>query len=341
MIDFSGWLMPIQYHGIIEEHHCVRRYAGLFDVSHMGRIMISGLDAERFIDYLSTNKIAGKENFTATYTVWANEHGGCVDDVIVYKLSSNEFFAIVNAANRQKDLEHLQKASKGFNVVIENRYSHDGILSIQGPNARKIASLTFTEASELKHMRFSVVNFKGLKGVLSCTGYTGEDGFEIYAPNSMIVSLWELWLEAGKLFGICPIGLGARDSLRLEKGYALYGHEISEAIAPTESVSAWTLKWQKPNFLGKQALENLEKNPEKRSEFGIILSDPGVARQDYEVFQNKKRIGIVTSGGYSPSLNKSIAIVLAGEKLKTGDQVEVKIRQNLCKAKVVDLPFVS
>lgn len=339
IVDFCGWQMPVQYHGIIPEHTSVRNAAGIFDVSHMGRVKVFGPDAERFLDYLSTNIIAGKPDLSATYTVWPNAQGGCVDDVIVYKQSAEQFFVIVNAGNRQQDLDHLIQESKAFDVKIEDCYSGEGILAIQGPNARKIVSATFPEASGLKHMHFCPVQYADNDAFLSATGYTGEDGFEIYAPDSVIVALWDRWLDEGKPLGLVPVGLGARDTLRLEMGYALYGHEISETIAANESVSGWTVKWKKTQFLAKKILEELEKSPQKRLEYGLILIEPGIARAGYEVFKDNKPIGHVTSGTQSPTLNQAIAIVLVTNNLHPNEIVEVQIRQNRCKAKVVPLPF--
>lgn len=340
MVDFCGWDMPVQYQGIIPEHLNVRQKAGLFDVSHMGRVEAIGKDAERFMDYLSTNKIVGKPEFSATYTVWPNEQGGCVDDVIVYKISQDHFFAIVNAGNRQNDLLHLQKYSKDFDVQLLDHYSDEGILALQGPLARKILAEIFPEAASLKHMRFLSTQFQGIKLFVSCTGYTGEDGFEIYAPLAIIPSLWDRLMELGKPVGLMPIGLGARDTLRLEKGYALYGHEISETISSIESVSAWTVKGKDRNFVGKAYLDALQKSPDRRSEYGAILVDPGIARANYEVFKDGQQIGIVTSGTHSPSLNKSIAIILVKALLNPGDTVDIQIRQHLAKAQVVPLPFL-
>lgn len=339
LVDFCGWEMPVQYQGIIAEHNSVRKNAGLFDVSHMGRVKISGPDAERFLDYLSTNTIAGKTDFSATYTVWAMASGGCVDDVIVYRQSKNDFFVVVNAGNRKNDLDHLRREAKAFNVHVQDLYDSEGILSIQGPNSRKIVTKTFAEADSLKHMHFCFVRYEGQDIILSATGYTGEIGFEIYAPHHAIVSLWDRWLQEGKELGLVPVGLGARDTLRLEMGYALYGHELSETISATESVSSWTVKWNKADFLGKSHLEKLESNPEKRSEYGIELIEPGIARQGYEVFKTGERIGIVTSGTQSPTLNKAIAIILVRGKLMIDDIVEVQIRQQRCKGKVTKLPF--
>lgn len=336
IVDFCGWEMPIQYQGIIPEHHAVRQNVGMFDVSHMGRILVSGKDAEKFLDYLSTNTITGKKNLTATYTVWCLESGGCVDDVIIYKQDSEHFFVIVNAGNREKDLKHLKLFAQSFDLQIQDRYAEEGILAVQGPLAAPIIEKIFEEAKTLKPMHFVSTTYCGESLVLSATGYTGAGGFELYASNTLIVQLWDRLL----LEGVSPIGLGARDTLRLEMGYALYGHELSEEIAANESVSAWTIKWNKPDFMGKAALSSLEQSPAKRFEYGIILLEPGIARVDYEVFYQEKRIGKVLSGTLSPTLNKAIAIVLVHEKLQIGTIVEVQIRQHRVKAQVVKLPFL-
>lgn len=335
MVEFAGWEMPIQYKGVVAEHNAVRNGVGIFDVSHMGRISVRGPDAESFLDYLSTNRIAGKKDFSATYTVWGTPDGGCVDDVIVYQQSPEEFFVVVNAGNRDKDLAHLLKESKNFDVQIEDHYEMDGILAIQGPQALAIVAECFPEAATLKPMRFIPLTFNGQNIILSGTGYTGSGGLEIYGPHAAITELWDLFLKQG----IEPIGLAARDTLRLEMGFALYGHEINDNIAPTESVSAWTVKMKKDTFIGKEALEKLENSPQKRSEHGIVLIDKGIAREGYEVYKDDKKIGTVTSGTHSPSLNQAIAIILVSGSLQEGDIVEVQIRNKRCKAKITPLPF--
>lgn len=338
MVDFAGWEMPVLYKGIIQEHMAVRNDVGVFDTSHMGRILINGPDAEKFLDFLSTNKIAGKKDLTATYTVWCHENGGCIDDLIVYKQSSDNFFVVVNASNREKDLDHLRRYSSNFDVMIEERFD-DGILAIQGPKAKALVAKIFDESNILKPMRFLPLEYKGTEIILSNTGYTGSGGFEIYTPTSAIVELWDRFLILGQEYAIRPVGLGARDTLRLEMGFALYGHELSDEIAPTETVSAWTVKWDKENFLGKQALEVLENSAKKRSQYGVILADRGIAREGYKVYKDDIQIGYVTSGTMSPSLNQAIAIVLVEGKLHEGDNVDVQIRNKRSLAKVINLPF--
>lgn len=336
MVEFAGWDMPIQYAGVIQEHLAVRSGVGVFDVSHMGRIEVEGLGAEALMDYLSTNAIIGKQEGSATYTVWCYEAGGCVDDLLVYKWNQTKFFVVVNAGNRQKDLDHLLANSRGRDVTITDHYQDEGILAVQGPKAMDLITELFPEAAKLKPMHFIETSYNGQAIIISATGYTGAGGVEIYAPNTLIKILWDLLFEAGAKYGIVPVGLGARDTLRLEKGYALYGHELSDTISANESVSAWTIKSCGRDFLGKTYLET---SP-KRHQYGVILQDRGIAREGYMVYQGGQEIGIVTSGTQSPSLNQAIAIVLVDKNLKDGDSVEIQIRQNRCAAKVVKLPFL-
>lgn len=333
IVPFSGWEMPLHYpRGILHEHHAVRNAAGLFDVSHMGRIAIDGPAAEAFVDTLSTNRIAGRPDLSATYTVWTNEQGGSVDDLIVYKQDANHFFVIANASNRDKDLAHLQQHAKHFNVSIRDCFANEGILALQGPLAMQLAKTAIPEiyslASALTPHHFLVTQDL----ILSGTGYTGSGGCEIFAPTSRIIALWDQLLKAGAE----PTGLGARDTLRLEMGYALYGHELSDSIAPIESIAAWTVKWDR-DFLGKMALQKLE--PKKRHAYGVALQDKGIAREGYLVFKGNRQIGSVTSGGFAPSLNKAIALILVEESLSAGDQLEIQIRNQRAQATVMQLPF--
>lgn len=338
IVSFAEWEMPIQYKSILEEHQAVRQAAGLFDVSHMGRISVEGKEAENFLDYLSTNKVIDKQDGTAVYTVWCNAQGGCVDDVIIYRQDKEHFFVIVNAGNRQNDLQHLIEQAKNFDVTIQDHFEDEGILALQGPRAKEILSIFIPAVHQLKSMHF--IQEKDV--IISSTGYTGELGFELYGSQDQIVRWWDRLLEEGQKIGLLPVGLGARDTLRLEMGFALYGHELSRTIAPNESVSAWTIKWQKEKFLGKEALSALEnaQPSKKRFSYGIILKDPGIAREGYSIWKEGKEIGIVTSGSFSPSLNKSIALILVESALKEGDEVIVKIRQKESRAQIAQLPFV-
>jgi len=329
MVEFAGWEMPIQYQGIIQEHNSVREHVGVFDVSHMARILIEGADAESLLDFLSTNKIAEKKVGAATYTVWCHQEGGAVDDLIVYRLSDERFFVVVNGSNREKDLAHLQKYAQGKQVTVTPLYENHGILAVQGPEAQALLPIL----SDMKPMRVCETDFEGSPIVLATTGYTGAGGFEIYAENSVIVKFWEFLMGQE----VTPVGLGARDTLRLEMGFALYGHELADDIDPNETVSKWTVKWDKENFLGKEALQAVQ-NP--RSQFGVLMTERGIAREGAEVFWQNEVIGTVTSGTFSPSLQKGIAIVMANRTLDPGQEVELAVRQRRLKGTVVKLPFI-
>lgn len=336
IVEFAGWEMPIQYSGILQEHKAVRENAGLFDVSHMGRILVEGVDAEKFLDHLSTNKIMGKADHSATYTVLPNEKGTCVDDVIIYKQDATHFFLIVNAGNRQKDLSHLQEHASGFQVTIKDTFGEEGIICLQGPQALPLLHSLFPEASSLKKMQHLTTTYKGLPLIIATTGYTGEPGVEIYAPNVLIVPLWNYFLKAGA----APAGLGARDTLRLEMGYALYGHELSDNHYPQESVSAWTIKWQGRDFLGKEAMLQRQ-NASKQCQRGVVLEEKGIPREGYPVLFDGEIIGKVSSGTFSPTLEKGIAIVSLDRPMENNQQVEIQIRQQQVKGKIVPLPFYN
>jgi aminomethyltransferase len=341
-VDFGGWEMPLQYSSIIDEHKAVRTRVGLFDVSHMGRIGIEGPGSEAFVGFLAANSMVGKKDCSATYTVLCRSNGTCIDDTIIYRFDSTHYFLIANAANRQKDFEHLKEYAKNYKVSIVPYYNEEGILAIQGPAAKPLIASIFPESQQLdKPMHFTEARFQGCPMILSTTGYTGSGGFEIYAPNAIIPVLWKLIMQHGTPHGILPVGLGARNTLRLEMGYVLYGHEIDDTIAPTESIAKWSVKLGKPEFLGKKALIELEASPNKRSAYGIVLLEPGIARDGYLLFRNGKEVGKVTSGGYSPTLEKSIALILSNESLNIGELVEVQIRGRLCPAQVVNLPFIN
>lgn len=329
MIDFAGWEMPVQYKGIIEEHTAVRTHAGIFDVSHMGRIAVEGEDAERFCDFVLTNTIEGKKDQAAVYGVLCREDGTSIDDVIIFRHSPSRCSVVSNASNRERVFEHLQTLSKTWKVNVTAPFREEGILAVQGPASLSIAEILFPGISEM-----AVMTVKETPAyILSRTGYTGEKGFEIFVPFADLESFWNKLTT----LGIVPVGLGARDTLRLEKGYALYGHELSDTIAPTESVSSWSVKLKKSDFIGKKSLES---SIYKRKQYGIVLQEAGVARADCPVYQNGTQIGLITSGSFSPTLKKSIAIAMTDKAMQHGDIVDVGIRDRRVKAVVVPLPFI-
>lgn len=339
IVDFCGWQMPLKYEGVIAEHMAVRNNVGIFDVSHMGRVEVEGPQAEEFLNYLSTNIISGKKDFSATYTVWADETGGSVDDVIIFRIDAERFFVVVNAGNRDKDLAHMKQHAANFDVRIRDRFQEEGILAVQGEKAEELVKGIFPGAEDLGFMCFMPVEWGGAQFYLAKAGYTGSPGFELYVPNTVIAQLWNTFLGEGKAYGIQPVGLAARDTLRLEMGFALYGHELSDSIAPNESVASWAVKLKKDKFLGKDALAKKAEASDKRKQYGVLLLDKGVAREGYSVLKDGEVIGTVTSGTQSPCLQQGIAIVLVQASLKAGDQVEIQIRQRLVKAEVVKLPF--
>ncbi len=336
MVEFAGWEMPIQYSSILQEHKAVRENVGLFDVSHMGRIVVKGDLAEKFLDSISTNQISGRSNHSATYTVLPNSQGTCVDDVIIYKEDPTHFFLIVNAGNRQKDLTHLRQQAESFHVTVKDLFHEEGILSLQGPRATLLIQSIFPEVGALKKMQFLKTSYRNTPIIIATTGYTGESGVEIYAPNSLIKSLWDQLVSGGAV----PIGLGARDTLRLEMGYALYGHELSDQIYPNESISAWTVKWNDRDFLGRQAMLQ-RKSSSQLSQKAIILEEKGIPREGYPVLFQDKVVGKVTSGTFSPSLEKGIALVQFDQPLEDGQQVIIQIRQQQVKGRIVPLPFLQ
>lgn len=320
MAPFAGYMMPIQYRSVLEEHHAVRSGAGLFDVSHMGCIDVEGKEAAEFLEALSVNAILKKAPGRATYTLFAHPEGGTIDDLIVYRLSRERFYLIVNASRKEIDLRHLAEYAGSYHVTITARFDLS-ILALQGPKAPEFfpafqgkAPMEVWEEGELR---------------LSTTGYTGEKGGEIVGPKESIQALWDELLQKG----VQPIGLGARDTLRLEKGFALYGHELSESILPTESVSKWAVKTEGREFLGKEAMLR-----PKRYAFGVKLKE-GIAREGALVTKEGEPIGVVTSGGFSPTLKEPIALLLVDRKLSINDHVEIAIRKRTSLAYVVPLPF--
>jgi glycine cleavage system T protein (aminomethyltransferase) len=338
MVDFAGWEMPLHYsEGSLEERNIVRERVGLFDVSHMGRIVIEGPQAEECLDAISANRIADRPVGSVTYTVWCHKHGGTVDDLLVYRTGQESFFVVANAANRQKDLHHLLAHAKGYDLHISDRFQGEGILAVQGPRAWDLATHLFPRLQPMKPMH--VVEIDEI--LLASSGYTGERGFELMASSATICDLWDQMVEQGERLGVAPVGLAARDLLRLEMGYALYGHELSDEIAPTESVSAWTVRLDKSTFIGREALLELEESGKKRSQVGLRLLEPGVARADYPLYSGDQEIGVITSGNYCPALQASIAIAMVTSPLSCGEEVSVKIRNHYARALVVPFPFIT
>ena len=341
-IDFGGWELPVQFSSIKAEHEAVRTKAGLFDVSHMGEVFVSGDDALAFLQKLVTNDVSKLKDGQAQYTAMCYENGGTVDDLLIYKRKDNDYLLVVNASNIEKDVEWMKQHVSG-DVVIEDRSEEYGLLALQGPKAQEVLQkLTSEPLDEIKFFRFKEdVTIAGHQVLVSRTGYTGEDGFEIYGSPESIVALWGAILEAGEEDGVVPAGLGARDTLRFEAGLPLYGQELSKDISPLEAGLGFVVKVNKEaDFLGKEVLAAQKENGAPRKLVGLELIDKGIPRTGYKVFIGEKEIGEVTTGTQSPTLKKNIGFaLLATEHTAVGTEVEVEIRGKRLKAVLIATPF--
>lgn len=343
LIDFGGWELPVDFgDGIIPEHLAVRNKAGLFDVSHMGECTVTGRDAIRYLDYICTNHIDQIKDGQCIYTLMCYENGTVVDDLMVYRLNGESFFLILNAANTEKDLAWLNGHLSGFDCKVTDKSSEYGQLALQGPLAVKVLETLVPDCDAITGFTFRPsVSVGGIDCIVSRTGYTGEDGYELYCPSGESVALWNLLLEKGKPYGLIPCGLGARDTLRIESKLPLYGHEISDTITPLEANLGVFVDLEKDNFIGKDSLATQKSEGVPRSVRGVIMVEGGVPRNGYTVFQGEEEIGYVTSGTKSPSLDKFIAFVLVKRKtgLVFGDTVEIEIHGKKRKAELVRTPF--
>jgi len=340
--DFSGWELPVQFSSIQEEHQAVRACAGLFDVSHMGEIVITGRDAEAFLQYMVTNDVSKLGIGDVQYTAMCDVTGGTIDDLIIYKQAADRFLLVVNAANTDKDFEWI--ASHAFEPIkVSNVSMSIGQLAMQGPKAEQIMQkITAEDLSAIEPFTFrESVDVGGVKSLVSRTGYTGEDGFEIYCSWQEAEGLWKRLLEAGKEEGILPCGLGARDTLRFEARLALYGQELTESISPIEGGIAFAVKVDKETeFIGKAALKKQKEEGTSRKLVGIEMMDKGIPRTHYEVYAAEGKIGEITTGMPSPTLKKNLGLALIEHEFaKLGNEVEVDIRGKRRKAKIVKTPF--
>jgi len=341
IVPFAGYLLPVQYPtGILTEHHAVRQAAGLFDVSHMGEVVFTGSDALKNLNYLLTNDFTSMVDGQVRYSVMCNDQGGCIDDLIVYKINDETYWVVVNASNRQKDFAWMSTHAQG-NVSVEDISDSVAQLALQGPIAKEILLqlVASEEALPAKYYTFlSDVMIGGMKCLVSQTGYTGESGYEIYLSNEDAPILWNLILETGKDKGLIPCGLGARDTLRLEAGMPLYGHEMDDLISPLETGLTFAVKMKKTDFIGKKALEDRGAPAIKR--IGLKITGRGIAREHQDVYANDTLIGHTTSGTHAPFLKYPIAMALVDVNTATvGSQVEVDVRGRRITAEVVPIPF--
>ncbi len=341
MIEFAGWEMPVQYSGVIEEHLAVRNRAGLFDVSHMGEIAVRGATALEFCQRISANDVARMKVSQAQYNLLLNDNGGIVDDVIFYRLEWDSFLVCVNAANTEKDFSWMrQQAGAGIEVTnVSARYAQ---LALQGPLAEKILQArTALPLNALRMFHFQFAEVASIHCLLSRTGYTGEAGFELFCEVEAAETLWRALIDGGAADGLVPAGLGARDTLRLEMGYPLYGHELDDTTTPFEAGLDWVVKFSKAEFIGRPTLAEQKAQGTPRRLVALELIEPGIARSGYALYRGDRAVGRVTSGSQSPTLGKAIALgYLAREAAASGADVDVEIRRRKSRAKIVSLPFV-
>lgn len=342
-IDFGGWELPVQFSGIKKEHEAVRTKAGLFDVSHMGEILVSGPDSEEYLQKMLSNDLSKLRINKAQYTILCNEQGGTIDDLLVYKLTDTSFLLVVNAANTDKDFEWLKNHQSG-EVTVENISSSYAQLALQGPLAQRILQ-KLVKNEDLDNIKFfsfkQDVQIGDVQALVSRSGYTGEDGFEIYSKQEDAIYIWENILTVGESEGVVPCGLGARDTLRFEAGLPLYGQELSENISPIEAGLQFAVKVNKEQeFIGKSALQEQITNGPKRKVVGIEMIERGIPRTGYKVLKDGQEIGYVTTGTQSPTLQKSIGMALIDSNFaEVGTELEVEIRNKSVKGKIVPTPF--
>ena len=335
MLSFHGWEMPLQYSGIIDEHINTRTNVGLFDVSHMGRFEVKGSDAYDCLQTLVTNDISKLKDHQALYSPICHNNGGIIDDLIIYMINREKFLVVVNASNREKDLDWIVKHSKS--AVVENISDKTALLALQGPLAQKILDKTIAGANldQLKPFDVVITNIFGIECMISRTGYTGEDGFEIFFDSSKI-DIWDKLIELGSRFNIKPAGLGARDTLRLEAGLMLYGNDINESTTPLDVPLKWTVKFEKKEFIGKEALLTQQIN---RKLVGFEVLEKRIARHGNEVLMDGEKVGFVTSGSFSPTIKKSIGFCFVPIYVSPNQLIEINIGGKLYKARVGNTRF--
>lgn len=341
MVDFFGWEMPVEFKGVIDEHMAVRTRAGLFDVGHMGEILIEGPDALPFIQYLTPNDASRLKPGMVQYTALTTPEGTFVDDMLVYCLEDNAYLLVVNASNTDKDFAWVTDHKGGYDVRVENRSDTYSQIAVQGPKAEKILSpLTDVDLGGMRPFRSAFGKAAGVDALISRTGYTGEDGFEIYTTDPDPGRIWEALLDQGRGDGILPVGLAARDTLRLEAKLMLYGNDISDTTTVLEADLKWIVKFQKGDFLGKAALEKQQAEGLRRKIAGFELVDKGIARPHHPVFAAGRQVGEVCSGTFSPFLKKAVGLVyLPIELTDPGTEISVGVRDRRLAARVVPTPF--
>lgn len=340
IIEFAGWEMPAQYSGIIDEVKAVRTRVGVFDVSHMGEFQVTGSGAFDFLQNLVTNNLAKMDDGRVQYNAMCFPAGGVVDDLLVYRFGEKKWMLVVNAANLEKDWKWVNENASG-SVKIEDATIQTTLIAVQGPQAEKtLQPLTESDLGSIGYYHFTEAEVAGRKAVLSRTGYTGEDGFELYLDNESGPDVWRRLLAAGQGFGIAPAGLGARDTLRLEAGYCLYGNEMDEQTNPLEANLSWITKLSKGPFIGRDAILAAKEAGLAKRLVGFEMVERGVPRHGYTVWSRDEVVGRVSSGSYAPTLDKMIGMAhVAPEIAEEGTQIQIEIREKKLGAKVIPLPF--
>jgi aminomethyltransferase len=342
MVPFAGYNMPVQYEGVTAEHITVRDAVGVFDVSHMGEFLVEGENALALIQKITSNDVAKLEIGDAQYSCFPNEDNGIVDDLICYRIKENTYLLVVNASNIEKDWNWISKYNEGFNANLKDVSEEYSLLAIQGPKAvEAMQSLSSLNLAEIPFYKFKIGDFAGIENVIiSATGYTGSGGFEIYCKNEEAIQIWNKVFEAGADYGIKPIGLAARDTLRLEMGYCLYGNDIDETTSPIEAGLSWITKFTK-EFVNAETLAKEKELKPKRRLIAFELNERGVPRQGYDIVdESGKVIGNVTSGTMSPCLQKGIGMGYVPQVFsKSGSKIYIQVRKKAIPATIVKLPF--
>jgi len=344
IVEFAGFLMPIQYSSIIAEHKSVRESVGVFDVSHMGEVFVEGKNALDFVQHITINDASKLISGRVQYSAMCYEHGGIVDDLLVYKIADDKFMLVINASNTQKDFDWMNKNNK-FEVELKNLSDDYSLLAVQGPNSKMVVQKALDlNLDDLEYYHFKEIEIEGLNLLISRTGYTGELGYEIYfvGDETQAEKIWNLLFETGEEFGIKPVGLGARDSLRLEMGYCLYGNDIDQTTNPLEAGLGWITKLKKNEFIGKDELVKVKENGINRKLTPLISEEKAFPRKGYDITISGKKIGEITSGTVSPVLEKPIALAyVQTEYSPEGTNLNFSIRGKEIPAKVTKLPFIS
>jgi len=338
MSPFGGFVMPIEYTSIVDEHQAVRHHCGIFDVSHMGEVLVSGEEAEKYVNHIFTNDVTGAPDGKIFYGMMLYPNGGTVDDLLVYKKNLHEFFLVINAANIDKDYDWMQQHVTGFDIKLENLSEELGEVAVQGPKSEKIIEkLLGIKIADLEFYTFKETEYEGEKILVSRTGYTGEDGFELYGSHHFINNAWDILVNSGE---VKPCGLGCRDTLRFEVALPLYGHELSADITPIEAGLGIFVKTEKPEFIGRDAILHQKMEGITKKIVGIELNDRAIPRNGYEVEADGAVIGTVTTGYHTISNDRSVCMALIDSKYaKLGTPVQIRIRKKLFEGTVVKKRF--